>query len=172
VRAGLTKVQPLIDLPWKATSLLATQAPPPKPSPSPAATTNAPAPNAAPPAANAAVPADTTPDVQSWAGPNQEQILVVPSGTAVEFPLAGKFTTLALRIGIAPGVPPNAQVSVRILADGREIGRTPPFKAAGQPAFVELNLLSPKKVTFVADSNFAEAKTLLIDPVAIRQASP
>ena len=89
-------------------------------------------------------------------------------GTRVEFPLAGKFRALAMKIALSPDSPPNARATVGILADGREIGRTPPFKAGDQPAFIEIALQNPKTVTLVADSIFAGARVFFIDPVAIR----
>ncbi|MCE0483171.1 MAG: NPCBM/NEW2 domain-containing protein [Methylacidiphilales bacterium] len=135
VRAGQTRVQPLIELPWKSSTL------PPAPAPS----------------------------VETWTGPNQEQIISIPAGTSVNFPLSGKFSSLAARVALAPGSAANAQVIVRILADGREIARTPAFKAGDQPRFVGLGLQSPKLLTIVTDSTVSGTKTLFLDPVAIRE---
>jgi hypothetical protein len=180
VRAGTAHVQPMIDLPWKATAPLAATAPAPAPTPAAptaasvdASLTNAPAAtdtNAPPAAAPAppAPPADPNSTVLRWQGPNQEQILAVPSGTSLAFPLTGKFSGMALRIAVSPDAPPNALVVVRFLADGRELGRTPPIKASDQPAFANLNFQSAKTITIVADSSFPGVKALLIDPVAIR----
>ena len=95
--------------------------------------------------------------------------MVVASGTTVDFSLPGKFRALALRIALSPDTPPNAQATVRILADGQEVGRTPPFHAGDPPRFVEITLQDPQKVSLVADSIFAGTRVLLIDPVAIRE---
>lgn len=167
VRAGLTHVQPLISLPWKANTPPApavTKTPPPA-----AAASGA---TAAPQAVPAPAPAPTvTPDtgVQCWNGPNREQILAATAGTSMEFPLSGKFRALALRVAVASNAAPNAQAVVRIVADGREIARTPPFKAGDQPRFLEVTLQSPKTLTITADSIVAGTKVLFIDPVAIRE---
>ena len=170
VRAGSALVQSLLELPWKATPPPAPVAPP---APNPAPATNAPpAVNPSPPApvAPAANPApEPPPPAVCWTGPNQEQIMMAPAGTTVDFPLPGRFRALALRIALSPDTPPGAQATIRILADGREIGQTPVFKAGDQPRFVEITLQDPKTVTLVADSIFAGAKALFIDPVAIRE---
>ena len=93
----------------------------------------------------------------------------VPAGTSVDFPLTGKFHAVALRIALSPDTPPNSQAIVRVLADGREVARTPVFLAGDQPRFVEVTLQDPQTVTLVADSVFAGTKVLLIDPVAVRE---
>ena len=151
-RAGSSQVQSLAELNWKAT-------PPPA----------APVTNAAPVAQ--AVP-DQLPPVQCWEGQNQEQILEAPVGTALEFPLTSKFRALAMRIALSPDSPPNSQVTLRVLANGKEIGRTPPFRAGDQPRFMEVTLQPPRTVTFEADSIFVGPKVLFIDPVAIRDIKP
>ena len=90
------------------------------------------------------------------------------TGTQVDFPLTGKFRALALRVALASDAPPNSQATIRILADGREIGRTPLFRAGDPPRFVEITLQNPQTVSLMADSIFAGTKVLFIDPVAIR----
>ena len=139
VRAGSSRVQPLIDLPWKAT--------------------------AAPPA-NAAAAPDSL--VQNWTGNNQEHILAVPAQTSLEFPLVGRFSAVALRVALGPGGPPNGQAKLHVLVNGQEITTTPAFKAGDQPLMVKVPIHDAKTVTFVADSSLAGTKVLLIDPVAIR----
>jgi hypothetical protein len=156
-RAGPAQVQPLTELTWKAT---------PPPAAAPAA---APAPPAANPAPAANAPSDDgQPLVQSWTGPNQEQILMTSMGTDIEFPLTGKFRAMGVKIALSPDSPPNSQITIRVLADGREIGHSPPFKAGDQPRFMELTLQDPKTVTLEADSIFTGTKVIFIDPVAIR----
>ena len=93
--------------------------------------------------------------------------MVLPAGTSADFPLSGPFHSLAVSFAVAPGAPDNAQAAVRILADGREVGRTPPFRAGEQPRFVQVTLLQPKTVTFVADTT-ANTRVLVIDPVAVK----
>ena len=174
VRAGSSRVQSLLDLPWTATPL-PVPAPAPNVAPAvtaPPGTTNAAAGNAAPPApaANAA-PAQAA-SAQCWEGPDQEQVMVVPVETVVDFPLTGKFRALALRIALSSDSPPNAQAAVRVLVDGREVGRTPPMKSGDQPRFVEVTLQDPRSVTLVADSPIAGTRVLFIDPVVIRESEP
>jgi hypothetical protein len=164
-RAGPARVQNLLEVPWKAS-------PSPSANPAPAvnAASNTPAGTATNAAPIAAVPAASSenPSVECWEGNDQEQMMAAMPGTRVEFPLAGKFRALAMKIALSPDSPPNARATVGILADGREIGRTPPFKAGDQPAFIEIALQNPKTVTLVADSIFAGARVFFIDPVAIR----
>jgi len=111
------------------------------------------------------------PPVEGWAGNSQEQILVAPAGTTVDFPLTGKFQALAMRVALAPDAPANSNATVRIMADGKEVSRTPPFHAGEQPRFVQVALHNPKTLTLVADTVFAGARVLYIDPVAIRESS-
>jgi hypothetical protein len=148
-RAGPAVAQSLLEVPWKATSLpvLATVTagsvtPPPAP--------------------------DPAPTVASWQGPHQEQIMAVTAGTTLDFPLAGKFRAVSMKIALSPDAPPNGQATLRILADGKELGRTPPFTAGEQPRFMEVTVQQPRTVTFTAESSPPGIKVLLIDPVALR----
>jgi len=165
-RAGPSRVQTLLDLAWKATPSLPPSAPP---AVHPAAVTST---NAAP-VANPAPPANPAPDqsppAQCWTGNNQEQIMVASAGTTVDIPLTGKFRALAMHVALSPDSPPNSQATLRILADGREIARTPPFKAGDQPRFMQVTLSDPKTVTLAVDSIVDGTRVLFIDPVAIRE---
>ncbi|MCE0522469.1 MAG: NPCBM/NEW2 domain-containing protein, partial [Methylacidiphilales bacterium] len=176
LRAGLTRVQPLITLPWKILGVPTAKAagetkPPAAPPSQTAASTNEP-PAVPPPAAAkpaAVVAADLpNPNVMTWAGPNQEQILVIPAGTSIEFPLKGKFRELAMRLAVAPGASPNAQATLRVLVNGKEVARTPEFTAGEQPRSMHLTVTDPKSVTLAVDSAQAGTRLLLIDPVAVR----
>jgi hypothetical protein len=80
----------------------------------------------------------------------------------------GRFSTICARIALSPDSPPNAQATVRVLSDGRDIGRTPPIGTGDQPRLMRFTIQDPKTVTFVVDSLFAGPKVLFIDPVAIR----
>jgi hypothetical protein len=124
---------------------------------------------ATPPApAVGANPAPEPPPVECWQGNNQEEVLSAPAGRAVEFPLAGTFSGMSMRIALASDAPPNAQATIRILADGTEIGRTPPFKAGEPPRWLRSTLQQPKTVTLEADSTSPGTKVLFIDPTLIR----
>ena len=138
-RAGSARVQTLLELPWTVPAAAAGKAMPDQPLP-----------------------------VQCWASDNQQQVMMTDPGTQVDFPLTGRFRSMALSIALSSDAPPNAQATVRILADGQEIGRTPPFKAGDRPRFVQVTLNGPKTVSLVADALFAGTKILYIDPVAIR----
>ena len=165
LRAGPSVVQSLAELDWKATTpTIVPSATPPAPAAAPA--TNSTAANAAP-VANP-VPGEPLPAVQSWAGPNQEQVMEAGMGTTIEFPLPGKFRAMGVRIALSPDSPPNSQITIRVLADGREVGRTPPFKAGDPPRFMEITLQDPRTVTLEANSIFSGTKVLFIDPIAIR----
>ena len=93
----------------------------------------------------------------------------VPAGTSVDFPLTGKFHAVALRIALSPDTPPRSQAVVRILADGREIGQTPVFKAGDQPRLVQIPLQDAKTVTLATDTANSGVKVLYIDPVVVRK---
>jgi hypothetical protein len=155
LRAGPAVAQSLAELDWKAVSS-------PAPTPSP----QAPAPNSPPPPANPA-PDEPAPPL-SWKGPDQEEMIEAPAGTSVNFPLNGRFNTICARIALSPDSPPNVQATVRVLSDGREIGRTPPLGTGDQPRLMKATIHDPKTVTFVVDSAAAGPKVLFIDPVAIR----
>ena len=163
-RAGPTCAEDLIGLLWKATPAFlppATGEAPPTPPAIPAvAATNTPA-----------APAGD-PSVVCWEGPNQEQIMVVAQGTKIDFPLKGKFTALSLQIALSPDSLPQAQATVRILADGKEIGETPAFKAGDQPRGVRVTVANPSTITLEAKSATSGTRVLLIDPVAVREAQP
>ena len=108
----------------------------------------------------------------SWEGTNQEQIIAASIGTTLNFPLADKFRAMGVKIALSPDARPDSSATIRVLADGREIARTPPFHAGEQPRFMEVTLPSPKVVSLEADSVYAGTKVLFIDPVAIRARQP
>jgi len=157
-RAGSSMVQSLAELNWKTRAVSAG----PK--------TNSPTAGAAaamvPAPANAA--ADPSPVVGSWKGPNQAQVLQAPTGTTIDFPLNGKYRAVAMRVMISSDSPPNAQAVVRVLADGKEVGTTPPFKAGDNPRFVQVTLENTRTLSIVGESQFDTTKLLFIDPVVIR----
>jgi hypothetical protein len=176
VRAGLLRVQPLIALPWKVRDAAAT--PPAKPEV--AATPSPVAPLATDADAAAAAKADalkadaanfaitTKPGVVTWAGPNQEEIMVVPAGTTLDFPMKGKFRSLSMRVALAPGLPGNAEAKLRILADGKEIKSVAAIKEGGAPSLINVMIQDPKLITFEVESATPGARMLTIDPVAVR----
>jgi len=143
IRAGSALVQKLAELDWKATA--------------PANAPANPAPQPAPPL------------VDSWLGPDQEQILETGLGTSIDFPLPGKFRALGVQIALASDSPPNATVIIHILADGHEVAKSPPFHAGDPPRFLELSFLNPAHLTLQAESASADLKVLYLDPVALRQ---
>jgi hypothetical protein len=166
IRAGTAVVQDLAPLNWKAT--------PPPAAAAPAPANGAAAPTPAPPAnpANAAPPANLTPPpppplVQSWLGKNMEQILETSMGTAIEFPLPGKFRALGVQVALSSDAPPNATINVHVLVDGQEVGKSP-FRAGDPPRFLEVTFQNPAHVTLVADSMYPGVSVLYLDPVAIR----
>jgi hypothetical protein len=143
-RAGSSRTQNLFETAWKPTPAQA----------APEAKTNAAADNAS--------------AVQCWTGDDQEQIMAVPAGTRIDFPLAEKFRAVALRIGFSSDSPPGSQATIHVLADGKEVAATPPFKAGDQPRFMEATLQDPRSVALIADSTTPGARILFVDPVAIR----
>jgi hypothetical protein len=163
-RAGPAVAQPLAELDWKAVSPATPQAPIPAAPPQ----TNAPSSTAG--AAPAAL--EASPPVWSWQGPNEEELIEATAGTTLNFPLSERITALSSRIVLSPDSPPNVSVTVRVLADGREIGRTPPLKAGDPPRLMKASVQNPKAVSFEVDSTTAESKLIFIDPVAIRPQSP
>ena len=121
-------------MPWKASAPAATPAAGTNPNAAPATTNAAPAANAtpaAPPVPPAPPALDLTQPVACSTGPNQEQIMMAPTGTIVEFPLTDKFHALAVKIALSSDSPPHSSATILILANGREIARTPPFLILG-----------------------------------------
>lgn len=145
VRAGLTRVQPLISLPWKVPEI------------SKAKTT-------AEPAAGV-----SNLDVQAWGGPNQEQILVVPAGASLEFPFKDKFSSLVMGLAVAPGSPANAEATLRIMVGGKVVSHSQSFKAGDAPRSIRVDVADPRSVVLAVDSVQPGARLLLIDPIAVRR---
>jgi hypothetical protein len=174
IRAGSSLVQTLAQLNWKATPPAtpatppgtngATAPAPPAPPPNPANVANN---NGAPPATPPPAP-PPPPLVQSWLGKNQEQILEAGMGTAIEFPMPGKFHAFGVQVALASDAPPNSTATIHILADGREIAKSPPFRAGDPPRFMEITLQDPAHITLQADSMYSGVNVLYVDPVAIR----
>jgi hypothetical protein len=181
-RAGSSKTQSLLELPWKSTSPSASSAldpstntasaTTPEPTPKPTDTTNAAPTDAAnAPVTPAAVPqlgVRPIPAVECWEGNQQEQIMVVTPETKIDFPLNGKFRAFAVKVALSPESPANAQATVLILADGKEVGRTLSLKVGDQPQFMEIALKDPATITLMSDSVSAGTRVLFIDPTAIR----
>ena len=123
-RSGSARAEPLMRAAWKAASAPAADPAPAakdaKPgAPSGAKTTdNAPAPKAAPVESKTS----TATPIQAWQGPNQEHILAAPTGTAIEFPLAGTFSAVAMRVALLSGSA-DAQAVIRVMDKDHEIGR-------------------------------------------------
>jgi hypothetical protein len=165
-RAGPDRSVSLLDQPSKIT--------PSKVAAASAVAKSAPATNAAPSEDSppVIVAMDQTGDVRFWSGPNREEIMAMPVGKTVDFPLQGKFSSVAMNVVMLPGTPANTEATVRVLADGKEIGRTPVFKAGDAPEFVRFPWTSGQTVSLVADSTTSGLKVLVMDPVAIRDAAP
>jgi hypothetical protein len=106
--------------------------------------------------------------VTTWAGPNQEQILVVPEGVLIEFPLPGKFRALTMRLAVAPGAPANAQATLHVLEGDKEIAQSPALRAGDLPHALWSALDMPASVTLKVESAQPGTRMVLIDPVAIR----
>jgi hypothetical protein len=145
IRAGTSRAQPLIRLPWTASL-----------APSPALT------------AQAKPATEDETSVTTWAGNNQEQMLAAPVGTMVSFPIQGKFGTATLRVAVGPGAAAGTKVNLRILADGHPVPGELVLAAGDQPRFMKINLDKTQKLSLVADSSDAKARILLIDPVALK----
>jgi hypothetical protein len=162
IRAGTSVVQNLAQLDWKATGPGGAAAPAPAPAPANPAPANNGVPGANP------APEPVPPLVQSWLGNDQEQILEAGVDTAIDFPLPGKFRALGVQIAITSDSPANATADIRILSDGHELAKSPPFRAGDPPRFLELTLPTASHITLQAESIFPGTKVLYIDPVAIR----
>ncbi len=89
-------------------------------------------------------------------------------GTSLAFPLPGRFRMLGMRVAVSPDSPPASNVIIRILADGREIARTPPFRPGDEPRFMDVTLQDPRTLTIEAVSPYPTARVYFIDPVVVR----
>jgi hypothetical protein len=176
IRAGSSQVQELAPLHWVATPAANTGTPPQTNGAGVAANSPQPANSADPSGANLAAPGGNPapaappaePLVQSWLGNNQEQILETGMDTAIEFPLPGKFRALGAQVALASSSPPNSTMTITVLADGKEIAKSPSFRAGDPPRFLEVTLQNTAHVTLRAESMFPGTKVLYVDPVAIR----
>ena len=180
IRAGNALVQNLAQVAWKATGPAAPAAPvaPAAAAPSPFPDANTPANAAANPAAGAAAnnaapaaappPVAPLPLVDTWLGPDQQQVLEAGMNTALTFPLLGKFRALGVQVALSSDSPPNATATIRILINGQELAKSPPFHAGDPPRFLEVTLPTASSITFQAESMFPDVKVLYLDPVAIR----
>ena len=166
IRAGSAKVQDLIGTAWKVKSPGSSQ---PAAIPATTSATNAAA-TTPPPSAvtDANAVADLPPPAtETWQGPNQEQILVAAAGSTIDFPVAGHFRALSLRLALSPDSPPNAQVSLHVLADGHDAGSVAPVKSGDAPRLLNLPLQDAKTLRFVVESSVPGGRLLIMDPVAI-----
>ncbi len=112
-------------------------------------------------------PALSNPQVPCWIGPWHDQVMVLPAGVSVEFPIKGKAQALALRITVSPDSPPGATMVLRVLANNKEIYKTPSVASGERPRFVETEITDAQNLTLVADTSVAGAKILIIDPLVI-----
>lgn len=172
IRAGLSRAQPLISLPWKAAPP-ASAAPAPVSKEQPAsvvASTNAAPAQGAVVANNPAPKAASSPNsnVLTWAGNDQEQIMAAPVGTAISFPIDGKFAAAAMRVTVGPGTTAGTKVSLQLTADGQKIPSDLVFTAGDKPRLMKVSLGKAQVLTLTAESSDGDAKLLLIDPVALR----
>jgi hypothetical protein len=108
----------------------------------------------------------------TWDGPAREQILVVPAGTKIEFPLAGKFQSIVARLALAPGSPEGAKLGLRALVNGKEVARIAPITSQGSPVLVRFAVSGPKSIVLAVDSGPTGARLLLVDPLAVNPSAP
>jgi len=106
--------------------------------------------------------------VDSWLGRDQQQILETDAGTAIEFPLTGKFRAFGVKVVLGTESPANATAVIHFLTDGHELAKSPPLRAGDAPRFMELSLPTASRVTVQAESMFPGTKVLYLDPVGIR----
>ena len=109
-----------------------------------------------------------TPQVDSWLGKDQQQILATDSGTAIEFPLPGKFRAFGVQVVLGSDSPANATAVIHFLTDGHELAKSPALRVGDSPRFMELTLLTASHITVQAESTFPGTKVLYLDPVGIR----
>lgn len=169
IRAGASRVQTLMDLPWKAApATVVAMVPEEKAVPvsSSPPTTNTVTAVAAP--ASAPAPPFSEPTVRCWEGVDQEQIMAVDSGTQVNFPLTGKFRAIALKVVLPSDAPVGSEVTVRIMADGKEVGHAA-VKAGDPPRLLQVGLSHPASVILDAGMVPGGAKILYLDPVVVRE---
>jgi hypothetical protein len=108
------------------------------------------------------------PQVDSWLGKDQQQILETDPGTAIEFPLPGKFRAFGVGVVLSSDSPANATAVIHFLSDGHELAKSPALRVGDAPRFMELSLPTASHVTVQAESTFPGTKVLYLDPVGIR----
>jgi hypothetical protein len=106
--------------------------------------------------------------VDTWLGKDQQQILETDAGTAIEFPLPGKFRAFGVQVVLGSESPANATAVIHFLTDGHELAKSPPLRAGDAPRYMDLSLPTASRVTVQAESMFPGTKVLYLDPVGIR----
>jgi hypothetical protein len=107
--------------------------------------------------------------ISNWQGPNQEHIIAATPGTPIDLPVGGPVASVAMRV-VFLSEQPDAQVVIRVLNNGKEIGRAGPIKATDQPRSLVISLSdAPKKIRVIGDSSNQGAKILLLDPGGIKK---
>jgi hypothetical protein len=109
-----------------------------------------------------------TPQVDSWLGKDQQQILETDPGTAIEFPLPGKFRAFGVQVVLGADSPANATAVIHFLTDGHELAKSPALRVGDPPRFMELTLPTASHITVQSESTFPGTKVLYLDPVGIR----
>jgi hypothetical protein len=109
-----------------------------------------------------------TPQVDSWLGKDQQQILATDAGTAIEFPLPGKFRAFGVQVVVGADSPANATAVIHFLTDGHELAKSPALRVGDAPRFMELTLPTASHITVQSESTFPGTKVLYLDPVGIR----
>jgi len=108
------------------------------------------------------------PAVDSWLGKDQQQILETDPGTAIEFPLPGKFRAFGVQVVLSPDSPANSTAVIHFLTDGHELAKSPALRVGDSPRFMELSLPTASHITVQAESTAPGTKVLYLDPVGIR----
>jgi len=118
--------------------------------------------------ATAATKDAPAPQVDSWLGKDQQQILATDPGTAIDFPLPGKFRAFAVQVVLGSSSPANATAVIHFLTDGHELAKSPALRAGDPPRYMELTLPTASRITVQAESGSPGTKVLYLDPVGIR----
>lgn len=82
--------------------------------------------------------------------------MIMTAGTSVSWDLGGQYRLLTLTCGVPNSVLPTASVRFAILADGKELFRSPARTSVDAPLPVSVNMKDVKKLTLQTQSTLAQ----------------
>lgn len=99
------------------------------------------------PPGSAAAAAYSTPATLSFDGQPTDRSLVIAGGASLTYRLDGRYKTFIARCGVVDHTVPMLAARVTVLADGKEVYRSPPLSSFGEPASIACPIEGAKQLT-------------------------